>query len=229
MAWIRKVWTDLRSARQSGRNTGTTEHGAAEYFALGVAHHTAERWAEARSAYLQALALNPKHAKAQHNLGTVLQQTGDIAGAIAALERSIELAPAAVAHSNLAAALAIAGDLDAAEAICRKGLALDDASAHIHNNLGQILIMRGQLDSAERHCTRALELDPNFKQASFILALVFFETGRTEQSIELLRSMVARFPDDRYLHSRLLYVCCFRTRSIRLICATSISPGRDGT
>jgi Flp pilus assembly protein TadD len=60
---------------------------------LSYAHIKAERWPEAVEAARAAVALDPANATAWANLGVALYKMGDIAGARAALDRSLALNP----------------------------------------------------------------------------------------------------------------------------------------
>lgn len=83
------------------------------------------RPAEAADQFRQALALNPNFPEALMNLGIVLQNGGDLGGAIAQYRRALALRPNyAVAHFNLANALLEEGSLDEALALYQRAMAL---------------------------------------------------------------------------------------------------------
>ena len=56
--------------------TKTAPQDAEGWFREGVAHLDADRPADAKAAFERAVALDPRHAKANNNLGTLLQWDG---------------------------------------------------------------------------------------------------------------------------------------------------------
>ncbi len=91
---------------------------------LGITHRVKGEHAKARECYEKALELNPKNNEALSSYGSLLILEDRPKEAIAKFERAIELDPSlAVSHGNLALALAMDGQFDAAEAALKRAAA----------------------------------------------------------------------------------------------------------
>lgn len=145
------------------------------HLAAGNALAALGRYAAAAERYRCA----PGQPEAMANLCAVLQETGDLDGAIAAGAAAARLAPGlAAAAANLGNALLTVGDFAAAEAAFRKALAVDATFSAAWVGLGAALRDQGRLAEAERACRTALERDPASPAAHYNLALVLLTAGQ---------------------------------------------------
>ncbi|MCC6418217.1 MAG: tetratricopeptide repeat protein, partial [Gemmataceae bacterium] len=102
---------------------------------------------------------DPRHALAHNNLGNALRDKQDLAGAIAAYRKAIQLDPRhALAHNNLGIALYARQDLAGAIAAYQKAIQLDPRNALAHCNLGLILRDRGHFADALASLQRGHDL-----------------------------------------------------------------------
>ena len=94
---------------------------------------------KARAAYLRAIDLDPGHAEAHLNLGRLLHERGDLAGAESHYRQACAARPdSALAAFNLGVALEDQGRGKEAMAVYARALRLDPEHAEAHFNLGQI-------------------------------------------------------------------------------------------
>jgi hypothetical protein len=92
------------------------------------------------------LRLNPVHAEALNNLGSVLHLLGQLTETVDALEQAVRVNPSrAEGYSNLGSAQHMHGDWDEAMASFQKGLALNPDMAELHYNYGLLLLAQGRL------------------------------------------------------------------------------------
>ena len=117
---------------------------------------------QAAAWYRQALALDLGLSAAWGNLGECLRLQGNVREAELTLIEGLSLnrdAPALL--HNLAVVLEAKGELDAAEQVCRRMLALLPAG-HVgaFNTLGVVAFRRGMVAAAEAWWRQALALDP---------------------------------------------------------------------
>ncbi len=100
-------------------------------------------------------------------LGEVRSRTQDVAGAIAAYKRAVELAPAMLqARLRLASAYSAAQQLEEAEVELRRVVDANPVhTAEAWNNLGFVYLQRQQLTEAGEMFDRALDLDPDLVTA----------------------------------------------------------------
>ena len=98
-----------------------------------------------------AIGRNPDRAEFHIALVKLCVRAGDEAGALAAAEQAVKLAPAsAEAHAALSTARR-ASRPDLAEQAARRAIELDPAGAAGHDNLGLALWVQGRLEEAAKH------------------------------------------------------------------------------
>jgi capsular polysaccharide biosynthesis protein/tetratricopeptide (TPR) repeat protein len=98
-----------------------------------------------------------------YNLGHVLHQQDDLAGAVAAYQQAIRFDAAfAQAHHSLAVVLTEQGLHEAAIHHYRQVIALQPQAVKAYNNLGCILVQQGKLDEARQVYRRAIALQPDW-------------------------------------------------------------------
>jgi tetratricopeptide (TPR) repeat protein len=117
-------------------------------------------------------------ARSRFELGNLLAQRGDLAGALGAFEKTLALAQVAGArfleilgHNNLAYHAHLAGDLDTAREHIQAGLALAEAHGlfiprqYLYSTRGEIALAEGQPDEAQDWFRRGLvEAEKNNNQ-----------------------------------------------------------------
>jgi tetratricopeptide (TPR) repeat protein len=131
---------------------------AAEWFDLGCELEAASP-GEARHAYEQALALDPRMADAHVNLGRLHHAAGEVAAAESHYRAAIGQAPGdVVAHFNLAGLLEETGRAADAVASYHRALAADPGFADAHYNLGLLLDALGRRPAAMTHLRAARRL-----------------------------------------------------------------------
>ncbi len=131
------------------------------------------------------------------------------AEAVAAFQRFRDRAPKDVKltanfHTQLAAALAGAGDIAAAEKSYRTALAQDPEFPDACNNLAYLLVdTQGALDEADRLATKALESRPDHPPYLDTKGRILLASGRTAEAVAVLGQAadLSEPPDaDIFLH-----------------------------
>jgi len=154
------------------------ERSAPEASALvkdGEAKLAANDAAGAKAAFEQALAANPRDARAALDLGIASELLEDLAGAEAAYRKALEIEPAfAEAQNNLGVLLRDRGSLDEAITLLQSAVAANPDSAAAHQNLALALEDGGQLAPATKEYQAALQLAPDdvMTRANFGLLLL---------------------------------------------------------
>lgn len=131
---------------------------AEEWFGWGC-EMEATSLEEAREAYSRALALDPRHADAHVNVGRLLHESGDAAGAEGHYRHALEARPDhATAAFDLGVALEDLGrDREALEAYDR-AIDLDPANADAHYNAASLCEKLGRPAQALGHLKACREL-----------------------------------------------------------------------
>lgn len=106
----------------------------------------------ARAAYARAIALDPGHAEAHLNLGRLLHEAGELAGAESHYRQACAARPdSALAAYNLGVALEDRGEAEPAMAAYRRAVKLDPEHAESHFNLARLCEARENVSAALRH------------------------------------------------------------------------------
>jgi len=107
----------------------------------------------------------------------------------------------AVAHYNLALALAKQGKIGEAAAHYEHALAVDPVHAQAHNNLGNILAAQGKTDEAIAHFRQALAIKADYAEAASNLGNALAECGKLDEAREIFeRALTIRpeFPEAHF-------------------------------
>jgi tetratricopeptide (TPR) repeat protein len=148
---------------------------------------------EALAVFQQAIRLNPQYAEAHNNIGSILQQRGDLPGAIAefrlalaaepnypAAARNLGLALAAHAPGALAS---MTSDRDGeASRHLRDALRAYPRDAALHYNLGLALVSRDPSQALERF-QEATRLNPTLAEAHNSAGNLLLGFGRVREAI----------------------------------------------
>ncbi|WP_297041947.1 tetratricopeptide repeat protein [Thermosynechococcus sp. OHK43] len=132
------------------------------YYLLGLIAEQLAQPLEARTAYEQAIALDPWHAPSHYRLAVVLHDLlQQPAAALTHYQRALEVKPEWVeAHSNLGNAYLDLGDTEAAIACYQKALSLNPDLPTTLYNLGLCLHAQGKLTEATACYEQSLYLEP---------------------------------------------------------------------
>jgi Flp pilus assembly protein TadD len=128
------------------------------------------RSAEALRLYRQLLARFPQHLRSRNNLALLLDAAGDHAGALAELDRALEMDPEhTTLLTNRGALLGTLGRYAAAERDLRRVLRAEPANVEALFNLGVVMTKKGLWGEAVPHLQRATELAPDRAAAFYYL------------------------------------------------------------
>jgi len=175
-----------------------------------LALHAQGALADAETAYRRILAVNPRHAEAQHYLGVLLHQSGDTQAGIAAIMSALEVdSGSASRYNDLGNILVQTGDLANAASAFLLAAELNGDDANVWNNLGSVLHRQHDFAGAESAYCNALRCDANFVSALNNLAALLRETGREEaSSLFSCRAYILLPPADRL--PRMLGIAYYR-------------------
>lgn len=179
----------------------TTAPTSDELNLLGALFNTG-RYVELENWARSLLKLYPDSGVVWKLLGLSFQMQGK--DALPALQKSADLLPNdAEAHGNLAAALRVRGQLEAAVASGRRALQISPDFAEAYVNLGVALQDLGQLDEAIESYRRALQIKPDFVEALNNLGGALKELGQLDEAAASYRRALEIKPDFAKAHSNL--------------------------
>jgi tetratricopeptide (TPR) repeat protein len=133
-----------------------------------------------------------------HNMRGVLRMRGgDLAGAIASLERAVFLSPDNDQfQANLGLMLLRAGRKADALEVYRRAAEAGSANPVVFVNLGVLLAETGAWEESLAAYERADALGPGFPQAVIGRSTALARLGRADESRQVAREGVRRFPDE---------------------------------
>ena len=158
----------------------------------------------------RAVALSPNHPESLWALGMSRQITGDIQGAIEALEEASKAAPK---NWNLASDLgdlyAVKEQFSLAKEFYLRAVSLSGRHPRMLVRAGDINLKLGILNEAEQWYKSALELYPLHDRAAAKLASIYEQTGQNQSALDICHSVLQRTQDNTecaLMYGRLLVV-----------------------
>jgi Flp pilus assembly protein TadD len=164
------------------------------HFQLAYAYTGLNRVDEARGEYERCVALDPKLAEAQLNLGILLLEK-DPAGAVAPLRRAVDLMPSqSRPRFLLGVALERSGDLAGAAESLEAASHLNSGDTEALAHLGGVYLQLNKPAEAEKKFRAVLESQPKSAPALRGLALSLDAEGKPE-AVEAYRNYLAASQD----------------------------------
>jgi TolB-like protein/DNA-binding winged helix-turn-helix (wHTH) protein/Flp pilus assembly protein TadD len=150
-------------------------------------------WDVAGSEYEAAIRLNPSYATAHHWHAWHLMLMGKATEALQEFTQAQSLDPLSlIIGADIADALCIVHDFDAAVAQSRKTLELDPRFAVGHYELGQALVQLGRFDEAIAEFRKAIEISGHSSVFDSNLAYVYAVSGRKDDAVRIAAEMAAQ-------------------------------------
>lgn len=159
------------------------------------------------SLWTDTLRKNPAAYMAHTNLGIILQQRGDVDGALAHYQTAIQLKPDLFnAHYNAAIALDSKGLLLDAGRHYEKALDLRPDFANGHFNYALLLSKSKNHDAAAEHLLEVLRIMPSDNEARFKLGCVYADAGKLEEAVREIKKALKAMPESPIIYARLAQV-----------------------
>jgi Tfp pilus assembly protein PilF len=157
------------------------------WYYLGRAYYTRSRLNEARKAFQTVLDLDPRNAKAENNLGLILESDGQTAAAIEAFQKAItwqEIEPneSEQPYVNLGSLLIEQGEIKEAIDPLQKAVKLAPENAYCRLRLGTAYLRAGEFDKAQGELETAIQIDPNDPIAHYQLGRLYKETHQLNRA-----------------------------------------------
>lgn len=176
--------------------TGQFPAKANYWFLLGAARHGAAELDAARSAFEQAVVLEPGHREAHGALAAVCLALGDREAALQSSREAVALAPQdPQAHCNLAIVLEALKQWQQALAGYDRALLFDPSFAAALANRGALLATMGRFDEAIANNRSFVSLHPGRFEAHFNLGDACLAAGYYEESAAAFANALRIAPD----------------------------------
>jgi tetratricopeptide (TPR) repeat protein len=147
---------------------------------------------QAEKYFQQAIAADPKYAKAYAGLADVFSMLGKNREARDAVQTALRLDPnLAEAHASLGFInLDLEFNVKSAEGEFKRALELDPEYPVAQYWYGRLMNMRGRFDEAIAHLKRSIELDPTVPTTYQNLGASYYFLGRYEEAIVVLKKAI---------------------------------------
>jgi protein O-mannosyl-transferase len=153
-------------------------------------------WQDNEHLFRTAAAVCPRSAKVQEGLGAALRDRGDLAGALAAFQRAIEIYPQyQAAHYDLGLVHWQLRQYDRALPRFQEAVRLKPRDFKAWLNLGATYRVLERTAQAELAYRQALELRADYAPAWQNLADLYWETGQREKAVSAGRELLRLQPD----------------------------------
>jgi len=181
--------------RLSGKPATASADPLAAAYLKAVELHKAGRLPEAYEQFTRVLAVNPKHADANHGMGLLAHETGNHEAAARFIGRAIEAMPAKASyHSNLGVVLLALGRPAEAIESHRRALKRSPDTPEVLTNLGIALLELGRAGEAAQMHHRATVQRPGYAPAHANRGRALSALGRHEDAIASLEKALALHP-----------------------------------
>jgi tetratricopeptide (TPR) repeat protein len=170
------------------------------WYFLGRAYYTKSRVPEARKAFLTVLELDPRDAKAENNLGLILESEGQPDEAMDAYRKAIQWQERSVRPSeqpflNLGSLLMEQSQVGEAIPLLQKAVELAPRDAICLLKLGTAYLRLGKLTDARRDLEKAVQLAPDDPAAHY-------QSGKLYKEMKALDRAKTEFDRTAELQSR---------------------------
>ncbi len=150
------------------------------WYFLGRAYYTRSRITEAHKAFLTALELDPRDAKAENNLGLILESEAQPEDAMDAYRKAIAWQdqsprPSEQPYLNLGSLLMEQSRVSESIPLLQKAVELAPGNAICRLKLGTAYLRLGKLTDAQRDLEKAVQLAPDDPAAHYQLGKLYKE------------------------------------------------------
>ncbi len=147
---------------------------------------------EAVAQFREAIALDPKNARAFNNLGITYFKMGEFVEARDALLRALELEPDNIfSRNNLGLVFLRLGDRQPAEESFRRVLTRDPFNLAANFYMGYSYFQAGELERAERFYREVNNLNPSLPRVNFALGSVMVKREQWDRAIDYFQKTIA--------------------------------------
>jgi Flp pilus assembly protein TadD len=182
----------------------TVAGSAAFVLCLALTRQQLGYWKDGEALFRHALGVTEDNYLAHLNLGSALDEKGQIDEAIREFQEAIRLKPDYVlAHLNLGVALVKKGQFDEGTSQYHEAIRLKPDYAEAHSNLGLTLFRKGQADQAIREFQEAIRVKPDFAEARNNLGMALDRKGQTDEAFSEFEEAIRLKPNFAEAHSNL--------------------------
>lgn len=164
---------------------------------LAALYRDNEQFSKAVETTDKIIAIQPTEDRHYFNKGVYLDESGDREGAMVAMRKALELnAENANALNYLGYTLAeLSKDLNEAEELVKKAIALEPDNGYFIDSLGWIYFQMGRYEDALRELQRAAKLVPDDAVILEHLGRAYLQVGKADDARLVLKEALEHAPD----------------------------------
>ena len=164
-------------------------------FLKGNKLYAEQKYAEAVSAYGEAVALDPENWGFRLNLGLSQKKAGQPEAALAAFRKAVELNPESYsANKETGEALATAKQFAEARPFYEKAVALSPDDPDAQYNLGVCLVNIGESEAALPRFQKAVEIKTDYAEAYYQIGTILIGQNKVTEACDSLEKFLALAP-----------------------------------
>jgi tetratricopeptide (TPR) repeat protein len=172
-----------------------TYSAADKSFLKGNKLYAEQKYAEAMSAYGEAVALDPENWGYRLNLGLSQKKAGQPEAALAAFRKAVELNPESYsANKETGEALATAKQFAEARPFYEKAVALSPDDPDAQYNLGVCLVNVGESEAALPRFQKAVEIKPDYAEAYYQMGTILIGQNKVAEACASLEKFLSLAP-----------------------------------
>ncbi|CAI5496784.1 unnamed protein product [Closterium sp. Naga37s-1] len=158
---------------------------------LGLAIGGSGRWRESLPVFAEGVRRHPQDADLWHSKGRAHKEVGEVANALEALQRALQIRKAVATYQELVSVSRFVGDYRAAIRYAREGLQLDRGDMELVHAHASSLHALGDLAEAMRKYQAALAMQPRDQEGQALQHSMFYQACSTRHR-EVLAYTIAR-------------------------------------
>ena len=175
-----------------------------EIFSIAVKNHQNNKLDVAQDLYNQVLKIDPNHANASNNLGTIFRKLKDYQKARDRFDKAIKINPDyANAHYNLGLLLHELEDKEKERECYEKAIEIDPNYVDAHNNLGVLLQDLKEYQKAKDCYEKAIQINPNYLIGLCNLGNNFAKMGEYQKAVPFYEKSLKIDPNNIDIHNNL--------------------------
>jgi tetratricopeptide (TPR) repeat protein len=160
-------------------------------------------WHDPERLFRRAIAVAPRSALAHRYLAAALMNEGRPNEAVNHYRHALAIADYPEGHLELADALSLEGQTDAAAAEYRAAIRSDPLFLDAWQSLGAMLVRHGRIDEAIAEYREAVKTEPAFVEGHNNLGLLLASRGKIDDAIREYRDAIRLKPDFALAHANL--------------------------
>jgi tetratricopeptide (TPR) repeat protein len=207
--YLALAWTVTGSAKHGRRMAGAAAVAVMVAGSALVTHRQVGYWADTRTLFERALAVEPLNYSAHIGLGSALKKEGDRAGAMEHYQAALRANPDGdLAYNGIGTLLLSRQQASEAVGYFEQSLRLNPRSVEALVNSGAALEESGaDPEEVLRRYRRALVIDPEYSGAHYNIARTLAARGEFDEARKHYETAIALKPDyaDAYYNLGLLY------------------------